>query len=288
MEDGAANELTLADGRVARLSPRDGGWTLVIDGVAQSHVGPPGQAPVLAYARWMSAAIGGGAPVRAAHLGGGLLTVPRVVADRRPGSRQVVWEIEPALVALASGRFPAPEGVEVREADARAALEAAEPGSADLVTIDVFAGGRIPPAFSSVEAARAARRALAPGGRLVVNSVAGAPLQFTRRQLAGLRETFPHVALIVQGSSLGGLRFGNACLVASDAELDAERIRAELRGDPSKGALVTDLDGIVDDAAPLTDAEAQWSPEPDLPDASRAIAALDEMSDALRRLLPGR
>lgn len=278
--------IALADGRVALLRPHDGGWLLEIDGVRQSHVAAPGQEPLLAYSRWMIAALGEGDPMRIAHLGGGLLTFPRIVADRRPGSAQLVLELEPAFVELARTDLPAPDGVEVRQVDARAWLDAAAGEEWEAIAIDVFAGGRIPPGFSSIESARAARAALADGGMLVINSVAGPELDFTRRQLAGLRAVFAHVALIVQGSSLGGLRFGNAVLIASDAPLDEERIRDALRGDASKGALVTDVDALIRDATPLADAEGVWSPEPDLPDASGALKMITHMRSIVEEMLP--
>ncbi|MGI6878954.1 spermidine synthase [Microbacterium sp. gxy059] len=276
----------LSGGGEAALRPVDGGWLLEVDGVRQSHVPAPGGRPPLAITRWMIAALGRGDAIRALHLGGGILALPRALADARPGSTQLVAEKEPAFVELARTRFPAPDGAEVVEADARRLLAGTEEGAWDAVTIDVFAGGRIPPPFSSIECAAEARRALAPGGLLVVNSVAGPEIDFTRRHLAGLRATFAHVAMIVQGSSLGGLRFGNACLVASDRPLDADGIRGSLREDPSKGALVTDLDDLVGDAAPLHDTDETWSPEPDLPDAANALAALERMRQTLTQLLP--
>ncbi|WP_110589963.1 spermidine synthase [Microbacterium suaedae] len=278
--------LALSGEREAVLVRDDTGWRLEVDGVLQSHVAPAGEPARLASARWMIAAIGPGSPLRVAHLGGGLLTLPRLVADVRPGSAQLVLEIEPAYVALAGTRLPAPDGVEVREADARDWLDGADPAAWDAVTVDVFAGGRIPPRFTSIESVRAARRALADDGVLVINSTAGPELDFTRRQLAGLRTVFRHVALIVQGSSLGGLRFGNACMIASDAPLPADRIRSALRGDPSRGALVTDLDELVGDADPLSEREGLWSPTPALPDASGALEALEHMRRTLEGMLP--
>src|SRR5690606_21542452 len=117
-------------------------------------------------------------------------------------------ESEPALVSLIHKNFPPPEGVIVIEGDARAWLAQAPPHSREAILIDVFQDGRIPPAFSSIELAIDTRRVLTEDGLLIINSVAGPQLEFTRRQLAGLQSVFPHVAMIVQGSALGGLRFG--------------------------------------------------------------------------------
>src|SRR5699024_24685 len=116
----------------------------------------------------------------------------------------------------------------------------------DTLVIDIFAGGRIPPAFTSLECFTHARELLNAAGRVVVNSVAGPDLEFTRRELATMREVFDHVAMIVQGSALQGARFGNATLIGSPAPLDVDAIGGALRDDPSRGALVTDLDPIID------------------------------------------
>lgn len=284
-EHEADEAITFSDGSRARLSARDDGWAVTVDGVQMSHLGDPGSPPVLAAVRWMLAAIGDRpAPLACAHLGGGLLTLPRAIDHRWPGSVQTVVEIEPALVELATTRFPAPPGVTVREGDARAWLEAPTASGLDLVTIDVFAGNRVPPAFTSLECMRAARQVLADDGRLVVNSVAGPELLFTRRQLATLRATFAHVALVVQGSALHGLRFGNATLVASDAPLDPEPIRAALAGDPSRGALVADLDPIIDGADPVRDSDQLWSPEPRLPNVDAALRLIDRTRAAVEGL----
>lgn len=280
--------VVLSDGRTARVAPDAGGWMLEVGGVRQSHIAAAGAPLSLAYARWMIAALDGRERRRFAQLGGGLLMLPRAIADRWPAAVQVVVESEPALVALVRSHFPAPEGVTLVEGDARAWLAGAEEASQEAILVDVFHDGRIPPAFSSIEFARDARRVLADDGVLIVNSVAGPELDFTRRHLAGLQSAFPHVAMIVQGSSLGGLRFGNACLIASAHGIDADVTREHLRGDRSKGALVTDLEPLVDGAAPLSESEDIWSPEPVLPDVSTPLEALAEMQRTLRNLLPPR
>lgn len=267
--------ITLADGTPAHLVERDGGWFLEIDNVRQSHVGPSGMPPALATVRWMQASVGSGRRA-CAHLGGGLLTLPRALAEADPGIRQVVVESEPTLAEVARTRFGLPPGVTLEVGDARAWLDTSAPGPAwDAVVIDVFAGGRIPPAFTSRECFDRAGAVLKQDGILVLNSVAGPDLTFTRRELATLRTVFAHVAMVVQGSALKGLRFGNAVLIGSHSRLDVEGIRATLDGDSSRGALVTDIGPIIDGAPPVRDADELWSPTPDLPDIDHALRALD-------------
>lgn len=278
----AREVVVLADGTEAELIGRDDGWILQVDGIRQSHVVEPGSTPGLATTRWLMAALGTDRRTLA-HLGGGLLTLPRAVAITNPSARQVVVELDPVLAALAQERFGLPEGVSVEVADARAWLDGGgrhewTRDACDAVVIDVFAGGRIPAAFTSAECFAAARSLLGPGGVLLINSVAGGDLGFTRRELATLRAEFAHVAMIVQGSSLHGLRFGNAVLIASDEPVEEARIRAALKGDESRGALVTDLDDFVGDAEVVRDADELWSPVPTLPDTGPALNLLAQTS----------
>ncbi|HLS63515.1 MAG TPA: fused MFS/spermidine synthase [Ruania sp.] len=277
-------QVVLSNGGMAQLVPRDGGWSLEINSARQSHLGPAGAPPALAAVRWMHAALGAHPPARSAHLGGGLLTLPRAIAHDRPGAEQVVVELEPALVALAEDRFGLPDGVTVRCEDARTWLESPSRSDLDAIVIDIFTADRVPPAFTSVECFRAAYGALSDRGRLVINSVAGPDLEFTRRELATLHEVFAHVAMIVQGSSLHGLRFGNAILVGSKVPLDTETIRARLKGDESRPALVTEVDPIIDGAAPVTDADQLWSPEPRMPKFDDALKALDAVQQMKKQV----
>jgi spermidine synthase len=272
----------LTNGATAELIARDGGWILQIDGIRQSHVTDADATPALAVARWLLAALGNDRST-VVHLGGGLMTLPRAVAATNPAARQLVVELERALVTLVRERFGAPDNIVLEVADARAWLDAGgrdewTRGACDAVVIDVFAGGRIPAAFTSAECFAASRALLAPGGVLLVNSVAGGDLGFTRRELATLRAEFAQVAMIVQGSSLHGLRFGNAVLIASDEPVEEDRIRAALRGDASRGALVTELDELVGDAEVVRDADELWSPVPDLPDTGPALNLLAQTS----------
>lgn len=272
--------LVLSDGTTAELIGRDGGWILQVDGIRQSHIVESGQPPALASARWLLAALGSDRS-RLLHLGGGLMTLPRAVAATNPRARQVVVELDPVLAGLVQDRFGMPENVTLEVADARAWLDAGGSGewagaTLDAVVIDVFAGGRIPPAFTSRQCFAGARALLDPHGVLLVNSVAGGDLSFTRRQIATVRAEFEHVGLIVQGSSLQGLRFGNAILIGSAAPIDVVGIRAALAGDSSRGALVTDLDDLVGTAEIVVDADELWSPVPDLPDTGPALRLLDQ------------
>ncbi|SFS03440.1 hypothetical protein SAMN04487783_0749 [Agrococcus baldri] len=259
----------LSSGREAVVEQDDTGWTLKVGGFAQSHIGVPGEAAKHTVMRWMHAAArelltdrGGAA---ALHIGGGAATLPRLLQHDDPGMRQRVIELEPAIVQLVGELAPPPDGVELVVDDGRAALHAAAAASVSLVTIDVFDGGGVPAPFTSIECFGAARRALAPGGALMINSADAPPLTFVRTQLATLRAVFAHVGMITRGSTLA-IRPGNIVLLASDAALPIEAIRSRLEPMRPRTMVVgwPRLERFVADTqpAPVSDATAIPYAEP--------------------------
>src|SRR4051812_39674417 len=97
----------LSDGTLARILPSGftSGYELIVDGTPQSHVDLEDPTHLhFEYVMRMGAVIDRlkmpGQPLTAVHLGAGALTIPRYVASTRPGSRQQVIELEPALVDL--------------------------------------------------------------------------------------------------------------------------------------------------------------------------------------------
>ncbi|TKJ29746.1 fused MFS/spermidine synthase [Blastococcus sp. CCUG 61487] len=250
---------------------RDGSWMLVVDGTPQSHVDLDDPTHLeFEYVRRighvLDLAAEPGAPLDVVHLGGGALTLPRYVAVTRPGSRQRVVEVDEALTDLVRAHLPLPRHarVRVRADDARAGLAALRTGSADVVVTDVFAGARTPAHLTSVEFAREAARVLRPGGVCAVNVADGPPLGFARGQAATLRAAFAHVCLLAEPGILRGRRFGNLVAVASDAELPLAGLTRACARDPMPARVVDgeDLRRFVGRLRPVTDAEAQPSPEP--------------------------
>jgi SAM-dependent methyltransferase len=161
---------------------RTSSWLLFINGVPQSavDVADPGYLE-FEYVRRIGhvadLAFPPGQPLRVLHLGGGALTLPRYLQHTRPGSRQLVAEVDDALTALVREHLPLParHRIRVRAADARAVAESAREGSYDLVIADVFAGAVTPPHLTTAEFAAANARALRPGGVYAVNVAAGPP-----------------------------------------------------------------------------------------------------------------
>ncbi len=250
---------------------RDGSWVLMVDGTPQSHVDLEDPTHLeFEYVRRMGHVLDLAAPAGAAldvvHRGGGALPLPRSVATTRPGSRQRVVEIDQALTDLVREYLPLPRNarVRVRAEDARTALTLLHPASADVVVTDVFAGARTPAHLTTVEFAREVARVLRPGGLYAANVADGPPLRFARGQVATLRSVFAHVCLLAEPGTMRGRRFGNLVAVASNDELPLADLSRACARDPMPSRVVDgdDLERFVGRTAPVTDAEAQPSPEP--------------------------
>ncbi|GLV75740.1 hypothetical protein Shyhy02_37400 [Streptomyces hygroscopicus subsp. hygroscopicus] len=262
------------DGGTAKLMPdldRSRAWLLTVDGAPQSYVDLDDPAHLeFEYARRIAHVLDltadPGVPLDVLHLGGGALTLPRYLVATRPGSHQMVIEADRGLLELVAEYLPLPSGtgVTVRPEDARRALEAVPEGSADVIVADVFGGSRVPAQLTSVEYARAAARALRPGGRYTANLADGAPFAFLRSQLATYRTVFAHLALIAEPSVLRGRRFGNAVLVASQSELPVAALARRTAADafPARVEHGEALERFTGGATPVRDEEATPSPEP--------------------------
>jgi len=214
-----------------------------------------------------------GAPIRALHLGGGALTLPRYLAATRPGSTQVVIERDGALCDAVARILPLPAGADIRitVGEARQTVEAGVDGPFDLVIADAYRGAQLPQSLATVEFADRARALLAEGGLYALNVTDLPGLAFSRIQAATLRAVFGDVCVVGQPGMLRGRRFGNVVLAASarPGGLPVSRLAGALRGtEADRGRLVhgTELDGFVAGARPLRDAtagtEAARSPGP--------------------------
>ncbi|MFG2196400.1 spermidine synthase [Streptomyces sp. NPDC048639] len=273
------------DSGTAKLMPdvdRPRAWLLTVDEAPQSYVDLDDASHLeFEYVRRIAhvldtvldSAPDAERPADVVHLGGGALTLPRYVAAARPGARQTVIEADHALLELVADVLPLPpeSGIELRDEDARTWLENARPHQADVLVADVFGGSRVPAHLTSVEYARRAARVLRPGGVYVANLADAAPFAFLGSQLATLAEVFGHLALIAEPAVLRGRRFGNAVLVASDAELPVPELARRTAADafPARVEHGPALARLRARARPVHDADAVPSPEP--PDGAFSI-----------------
>jgi spermidine synthase len=268
---------TLSSGLHATIRPdrwNDGSFELIVDGTPQSHVNldDPSQL-FFEYVQRMGHVIDLLAPegqaITAIHLGAGGMTIPRYVEHTRPGSRQQVIELEPALVALVREHLPLPRGasIRVRYGDAREAITRLPPGlhgSADLIVVDIFGGARTPAHVTSLEFYLEVAQLLTPSGVMLVNVADGPPLNFARSQGSTLTVALGHVAALADTQILKGRRFGNVVFAASRAELPLEWMPRILAGGPHPAKVIEgrELTDWIAGAPVRTDATATASPAP--------------------------
>lgn len=263
-----AAEVDHGDAELRGDPDRPQGWTLLIDGTAQSHVDLDDPTHLeFEYIRRLGHLVDLLAPARprVLHLGGGAWTLARYVATTRPGSAQLVVELDARLVALVGDRIPADGlGIEVLVGDARAALDRVPPRSVDLLVLDVFAGARTPAHLTSVEFLRAAAGRLDDDGVYAANVVDGGALAFARTQVAAAVGEFTDVAVVAAAEILHGRRFGNLVVLGSRRPLPVDALARRVAADPfpARVLLGEEIERFVRNAVAPVDRTATPSPTP--------------------------
>src|SRR4051794_12491020 len=195
--------------------------TVVLDGQPQSAVDLEDPERLdFEYVQHLALCIDTLAPkgvLRVTHVGGAGLTLARWVQATRPGSPQVVLEPDAALTEAVRHELPLPRGhrIRVRPVDGLTGVTALRDASADLVVVDAYAGGRVPPELSTVEWFGEIGRVLVPGGLMVANVADEPGMRYAARVAAGARVALGHVALVGLHEVLKGKRFGNLVMVGS-------------------------------------------------------------------------
>lgn len=212
--------------------PATRGWILSIGGAEQSHVDLANPHRVFyeylhRTANLVDLAAAPSAAVRALHLGGGAMTLPRYIAATRPGSQQIVVELARELPDFVTTHLPLPAGsrIEVVIGDARAALPSLRDTAvtpADLVVLDVFAGSDAPEHLREPAFYREVKALMAPHGLLAVNVGDDPGLKFFQEQARVLGASGPHgeppvfaeLWCLTEASMLTAQKAGNLILVA--------------------------------------------------------------------------
>jgi spermidine synthase len=214
-----------------------------------------------AYTQWIGlvadAAAAKGRRVDALHLGGGGFTVPRYLAATRPGSDNLVFEIDGGLVELDRRKLGVRTGPQLRAriGDARVLLRGEPTDSRDFIVGDAFGYLVVPWHLATREMAADIRRVLRPGGLYVQNVIDLPPNRFIRAQLATVAAEFRYVALIAPPGAIAGEQAANFVIVAADTPLPLAQIQAGLRFLPEAAVLLRgdELTRFVGDALVLTD-----------------------------------
>jgi spermidine synthase len=255
--------------RVVEDPEREGGRTLLLDTARNSYVDLDDPTHLeFGYTRLFAdvvAALSHTGPLDVVHVGGGGFTLPRYLEAERPGSSNVVLEIDDGVVALARDRLGLRNGpdLEVRTGDARLLVHALPRRAHDVVLGDAFGGTAVPWHLTTVEFVEAIRATLRPGGIYAVNLIDRPPMRFARSEVATLRRVFRHVALAAPPALVEGRNGGNLVLIGSDQEIDVDALRARI-GARQGGEVVLGegaLEMFQRGAAVLTDDHApvdQW------------------------------
>ena len=256
-------------GRVELLRDLDRptGRVLLVDGVEQSYVDDDPTHLEFEYMQHMAlvldAVLPGRSAVRAVHLGGGALTMPRWISATRPDSRQLAVEASDAVLDVVRGL--APVACEVIVADAVDAMAELPAGDADVVIWDLYDGPRAVTSALTIESITAMRQVLDEHGLLLLNVSDAKPFDVVRPVLAAMRTCFDDLVLLAEPATLRGRRSGN-CVLAGivDDVLPREALVRAGAAAPVRATVVEGdaLAEMVGDAKPATKADPLPPPDP--------------------------
>jgi spermidine synthase len=248
--------------RVSADPDRPSGRVLELDTLRHSYVDleDPGHLE-FGYVRGMAAAVdtfrAAGDPVRALHIGGGGLTLPRYLDATRPGSESLVLEIDRGVLDIDADQlgFRPGDGIETRVTDGRLGVADEPAGRRDLVIGDAFGGVAVPWHLTTRELVADVRRVLTADGLYAVNVIDRPPLAFVRAEVATIAAVFDHVALVARPDALAKEAGGNFVVLASDRPIDADALRTALAARDGALRLVTgpEVAAFAGDARILTD-----------------------------------
>ena len=209
--------------------------------------------------------LGEGQGLDGLHIGGGGFTMPRYLTATYPGSRHVVFELDPDLVDLSRGRLALVTGPDIRVevGDARLLTRRLPNDSQDVVVGDAFGDLSVPWHLTTREFLTDVRRVMRPDGVYVLNLIDYLPLRFARAEAATLAAVFRHVAVLAPTNFLAGEQGGNFVLAASDRPFDVARIDRliQTRSGQEKVAADAEATAFAGGARVLTDDYApvdQW------------------------------
>jgi spermidine synthase len=265
---GVDHQVDTAVATLVRDPSQTNAWHLLLDGVESSYVDLD-DPTVLAfeYMRWFGDVLDEIAPPQQAlsvvHLGGAGVTLARYVSQTRPDSRQLVAEVDAALVELVRQELPLPKRSRprIRIEDARALIGSLRPQSYDVIVRDTFADAVVPAHLRTVEFTSQVDSVLKPNGVYLLNVADGTPFRLIGAELATVLEVFPEVAVIYEPAVVKGRRHGNFVVVAASAAhaipLDAIGRRVMAGGPQGRLRRLPDVVAMARGHRPYRDLDAE-------------------------------
>lgn len=225
---------------------RTGGRSLWIDRLRHAHVDLDDPLFLdIRYMRLFADAVDStphDQPLRVLHVGGGGFVLPRYINEVRPGSENVVLELDEDLVGIAEEflGLSADDDLDIRTGDARLHLGDLESDSFDLIVGDAYGGSSVPWHLTTSEVMSEFDRLLDDDGLYIMNVIDGGESRFARSQLATIGEHFSELAVIEPVDGIPSFAV-NQVFLASRVELP------ELTIDDADGSLIEggDIDTYI-------------------------------------------
>lgn len=215
-------------------SPSDpGGRLLLLDTARNSFVDLDDPTRLeFSYAIWSEAILDTipDGPITTLHVGGGGFTLAKYLDTVRPGSKNLVLEIDPALIDVGEDELGLVQSdlLQVEAIDARLGIADEADDSYDLVIGDAFTGYSVPWHLTTREFVAELDRVLIDDGLYIMNLIDRPPLRYARAQVATLLEQFENVIIITNAADLDGAVGGNFVVAASHQPFDIDQIAADL------------------------------------------------------------
>lgn len=248
--------------RVTKDPLRSSGRLLWLNSTRQSYVDLENPRHLeFSYSHWIGGLIDimapPAAPLSILHLGGGGFTLPAYVAATRPGSKNLVIELDAELVELdrtALGLRTGPN-LAVLTGDGRIHLSQQRTDGFDLLIGDAFGHLSVPWHLATREFVWNVQRVLRPSGIYALNVIDWPPAHFARAELATVASVFRHIAVVMPAGALEGRVGFNFVILASDVPLPLTELAPRLAALPAPVDLLRggDFQDLIRDSAILTD-----------------------------------
>lgn len=198
-----------------------------------------------------------GVPISALSLGAGAITLPRYILATRPGSKNQVLEIDPAILKVDEQQFGVTlsNDLRVHIGDARTRLPKLAGSNFDLVIGDAFGSESVPWQLTTRQFDEEIAKAMSPNAVYVMNLIDYGDQRFVRAEAKTLQTVFRNVAAIGQPEphTSHAIAGGNVELIATNATLDGQTVASWLQAERPTVLYGDALNAYIGSSRILTD-----------------------------------